>query len=271
MKKTKATIKDRIHLPSKKKVIIAVFIFFIACLALLYSFRSIKNSSLFQIDYIIADEKNTVDLSYLMGKNIFTIDLGKEANYIRGFHPNYYKIRLIRILPNRLFVAFVKRKPQALIKLYRDFGIDCDGILFLIPEELEKQGLTYISGLETKIFGPKTGKRYNIKELTFALGVIKEASKRREFQDYRLYEINVADLDNAKMFISLPYEQSKGSFSQGIADRNSLLEVKFGQDSITEKLNILRSLLKQERSQLANIKYIDLRFKEPVVKFKDDK
>jgi hypothetical protein len=41
-----------------------------------------------------------------------------------------------------------------------------------------------------------------------------------------------------------------------------------GSDNIPAKMQLLSTVLMQMRSTAANIKYIDLRFKEPVIKFK---
>jgi hypothetical protein len=48
-----------------------------------------------------------------------------------------------------------------------------------------------------------------------------------------------------------------------------VLEVRFGQGYINEKVDILGNLFVQARNDLANIKYIDLRFNDPVIKFKE--
>jgi hypothetical protein len=49
------------------------------------------------------------------------------------------------------------------------------------------------------------------------------------------------------------------------------LEVKIGQDNVKERIAILSGVIAQSRNDLANIKYIDLRFKDTVIKFNDVK
>jgi hypothetical protein len=49
------------------------------------------------------------------------------------------------------------------------------------------------------------------------------------------------------------------------------LELKIGQDGIRDKIGVLGDLLQQLEKDLSNIRYIDLRFKEPAIKFKDAK
>jgi hypothetical protein len=48
-----------------------------------------------------------------------------------------------------------------------------------------------------------------------------------------------------------------------------VLEVKIGQGDISDKMRVLGELFIQLKKDLSNIKYIDLRFKEPVIKFKN--
>ena len=50
-----------------------------------------------------------------------------------------------------------------------------------------------------------------------------------------------------------------------------LLEVRLGADNIEEKVAILGGIFTQGKFDLGNIKYIDLRFKGPVIKNKDAK
>ena len=48
-----------------------------------------------------------------------------------------------------------------------------------------------------------------------------------------------------------------------------MLEVKISEGNIVEKIAIMSGLIKQEKGNLDKIKYIDLRFKDPVINFQD--
>lgn len=237
-----------------------IIIIFLGILFVVIALRRIlQTSDYFRIVDVMVGENNGIDLSHFKGKNIFDIDLQKESQYITKQNPIYRKVRLVRILPNCIFVDFIKRKATAIIKLYRDFPVDEEGIVFEADEELDYSNLPLILGLETKIFGPKKGKPYNIKELTLSLDIIKQMKGNRVLKDYRLKMIDVANLSNASLLL-LPENQALTKVG---------LEIKLGEDNIKEKFNILASLLTQDKDNLSNIKYIDLRFKEPVIKFKD--
>lgn len=226
--------------------------------------KILQTSDYFKVRDIIVSQDNRIDLSYLKDKNIFSIDLKRESGYIAKYYPAYRKIRLVRLLPNRLFVNFIKRKPTAIIKLYRELFVDEEQVIFDIPQEreLEYSDLPLILGLETKIFGLKSGAQYNIKELTLALNIVKEVKSNRVLRDYTIKRINVANLSDASFYL-LPKNQA--------ATEIKALEVKFGADNMEGKFNVLTGLLTQDKNGLGNIEYIDLRFKEPVIKLKDVK
>jgi cell division septal protein FtsQ len=216
-----------------------------------YSLKVLKNLDYFKIKDIIVTEGTPDEFSYLKGRNIFRIDLTEEAKSISRFYPAYKKIRLIKGLPNRIFVDFVRRQPLGLIKLYRYFCVDQDRMLFDLPGEVGQMDLPIILGLETKIFGPKPGKEYNLKELELALNILKEARRNKRLRNHKITAINVANPAGAALVI------------------DAGLEIRIGQGEIGNKIELLGNLLAQVKNDLPNIKYIDLRFNEPVIKLKD--
>lgn len=269
--------------PLLLKLIIVLIIVFISALFIVRNIvRFLKTSDYFKIKDIMLSEENIVDLSYLKGENIFTVDLEKESLDIAQQYPNYRKVRLIKVLPNRIFVNFTKRRPVGLVKLYRYFYVDEEAVLFNVSPQLENKELPVILGLETKIFGPQAGRKYNIKELTVALNIIKELNLNKALKDYKIKKIDVADLSNTAFFMLVPlpisdYTKgqvvtvskpiSKGQATGGIKE----LEIRLDIDEIKDKINIFAGLITQVKNEWGNIKYIDLRFKEPVIKLNDAK
>lgn len=256
--------KQKLKIPIK--LIIVVIFIFLGLFTTSKAVRNLKNADYFIIREIIANEPKA-DLSYLKGKNIFTVDLNQESRNLLSAYPGYKKIRLVRILPNRLFADFVKRRPLAYVKLYRYFCVDSDSVLFNSTEESINPDLPVIFGLETKIFGPKLGKRYELKELLLALNIIKESNKNNIFKDYRIKKIDAINVTNTLVFLS--FLTLAKDYRGGATLGSQILEVKISEGQIIDKINLLASLLTQLKNELDKIKYIDLRFKEPVVKFKE--
>ncbi len=274
MKKYKFRFPPR---PKKKRPIpvklIAVPVIIMLGLAFIagYIWNTFKGSDYFSVQDIVCKEAEGIDLSYLKGRNVFSIDLEKESEYIHGFHPDYKKIKLVRVFPNRIFVYFVKRQPAALVKLYKYFILDKDGFLCNAPDDARDLELPIVTGLETKIFGPTAGKRYDIKETALVLSILREFERIRPFKNYRINRIDVKNIADTSIFLVFPPEAadySKGAKS-GVATEG--LQIKLGFGNIRRKLAILAGVITRGKLDLANIKYIDLRFEKPVIKYGDIK
>ncbi|MFH0790326.1 MAG: cell division protein FtsQ/DivIB [Candidatus Omnitrophota bacterium] len=232
-------------------IVVLVCVFIIGSL-----WKGLKNRDYFRIKDIIANGF-AADVSYLKGRNIFEIDLNKEAEYLVRTYPCYKIVKLIRILPNRLFLRCLKRQPLAYVKLYRYFYVDSNSVIFNADNQVIDADLPVILGLEAKIFSPKDGKNYNdVKELGLALDIIKSLSLNKGDGEYKIKKIDASNLVNASFYLCLE-------------GNDFLLEVRTGHEHIGDKINILSSLLAQMNKERFNIKYIDLRFKEPVIKFRD--
>ena len=255
----------RIRVKSAPIKFIAVFVIILLAFFLVagYIFKAIKESEYFTLKEVTT-RGATVDLSYLKGRNIFSIDLKQESEGILGSYPAYSRINLIRLLPDRLFADFLKRKPFACVKLYRVFVVDEEGVFFYPSDLQETLDLPLITGLETKIFGPKAGSGSNNIELRFALGIIKDFRRNRVLRSFRIRKIDMVNPAATSIFISPFY---------GVALTGNIedIEIKVGFDNGNEKMQLLSGLLRLSRNSVGNIKYIDLRFKDPVIKFKNVK
>lgn len=244
----------RVNILFKTAVIIAIILLALS-LILGYIWKVLKTSDYFRVKEVIGRGSEPVDLGYLNGRNIFSLDLKSEAGYILQLYPDSSRIRLVRLLPDRIFVDFIKRKAVALVKLYKYFALDKEGVFFNAPSDPQESGLPVITGLETKAFGPKAGRKYNLKEILLALELIAQIKDNLALKERRIKRIDLANIANA----SFTFTDPDG------------LEIKIGQGNLRNKINLLAGILTQGRLNLAQIKYIDLRFREPVIKLKDVK
>lgn len=259
-------IKRKINLPLKL-LIFGLIIFTALFFILSYLAQALRSLDYFKIKEIVFDKsEGDFDFSYLVGRNIFAQDLKKESGYISGLYPDYKKVSLVRLLPDRLCVIFTHRLPLAYVKLYRYFYVDNEMVLFDIPKGQGQAGLPLIIGLEKKIIGVTSGKRYNVKELAVALSIIREARINKLLRNYEIKRIDVTTPANASCFIVIA-GQASGNVQAMVVPQ--FLEVKIGQSAVKERMRILADLLAQLNKDLGQIKYIDLRFKEPVIRFKD--
>lgn len=250
---------------------IIVFVVFVLLLitAIFYLKYLLSNLDYFRVKDVVVNSGSRGDFSYLKGRNIFDIDVIQEAEHIFQAYPGYKKIKIIRVLPNRLVIIFLKRQPLAIVKLYRLFSIDDEQVLFETGNESALTDLPLISGLETRIFGPKAGTRYNMKELAQAIEIIKSIQNNRILKDYKIKNIEINHASYLTCLISVP-----GSFVNNQKQSVSgfdILQVRFSPGQTQDKLDLLSELFSQIKNDLSRVSYIDLRFKEPVIKFKDDK
>lgn len=243
--------KTRLKIPFK------AIAFILALSAAIYFFTLASNrmfaSDYFKIKHVMANDKN-IDLSFLLGRNIFSVNLRQEAGGILAMNPAYHKINLVRRLPDSIIIELKKREPLAIVRFYRFFCVDSDAVLFNPENNSLPQGLPVIYGLETKISGPKAGNSYrDSEELVSCLDLIRAARGIRGLKGYSIKKISVTSPESLSLYIL------------------ENIEIKVGAGNIPHKLRLLSSLLVGQRRDLGRIKYIDLRFKEPVVKYKDEK
>lgn len=241
----------------------------LAALAVLFFavLSSLKQSGSFLVDKVIIREKGVSsdsEFSYFRGKNIFALDLAREAERFAGYFPNYKMIRLTRFLPDCVFVDFQHRNPVAVIASGGGKGslgsyLDENMIFFEREADASLAALPVITGMEKKAQAARPGRRFIQPEIALAFGIIKVAQHDRSFRDFRVMEIDVSSLSSLSFLLALP----------GPSVRDDWLEVRVGGEEVDVKLKVLSNILAQLGPRLSGIKYIDLRFKEPVIKFKN--
>jgi len=250
------------------KIIIFLAIILLAFFLIIgYIWEVLTTSNFFAVKQVVV-RNSEKSFDYLKGRNIFSLDLNAESWRAALSCPDCRKVRLARILPDCIFVDFLKRQPLALVKFYKDFAIDEQGVLFYPNAAIEETALPVIYGLETKIFAPKPGIKYKRPELDLALSILKEFKANKTFQGFSLTRIDVANLPSAGFFILLP-KQAADYIKHPAQLEWMGFEVRTGAGNIREKMLILGGLVIQARKEWGNIKYIDLRFKEPLIKLND--
>jgi len=214
--------------------------------------------------------RQSAQLDKAFADYIFTLDLNNESAKALSNCADCRKVRFLRFLPNCIVVDFLKRKPVALAKFYKSFAIDQDGVFFNLTGSVEEAGLPVIYGLETKIFAPKPGVKYRRPEIDLALSIIKELKGIRALRGFTLKRMDVANLPSAGLFLLLPRQVV--DYTQPVHQLEwQGFEVRIGEGRIQQKLMILGGVLMQADKEWVNIKYIDLRFKEPVIKLNNVK
>jgi cell division septal protein FtsQ len=221
-----------------------------------YAVQSFKRLAFFKVKdvfiregRIIRDDRDD-DFRFLVGKNIFGLDLKKYAQFIQSMYPEYRTARLVRYLPNQICVDLMKRTPIAFINAQPALYVDDNMVFFESISAVAEKGVPVISGKDSLNRSFRSGTRCTSPGVLLAVRVIQQAKQSKALQGYVIERVDVHDVASVSLYFP------------------GQLEVRIGQDNLKSTLHILGSLLSQVGNGVSNIEYIDLRFKEPVIRFK---
>lgn len=186
-------------------------------------------------------------LSRLRGQNIFMVDLNRLHREIRSMFPQIYDLSVERRFPDGIHINARRRDPFAQVLINQNyFTVDDEGVVIFIDHKpFAKYPLIINTHLEKRrvVLGTKLA----TEEIKTAVTVIKAFFSNNLLSKYPISNVDVDNL-------------SKVSFKIG-----PLLEIILDKEDVAVKLELLVSLISQKKLDFREIKYIDLRFKEPVV------
>ncbi len=217
----------------------------------LYLLHSLMRLDYFRIRQVVVREGAVVlkdrsaDFNFLVGKNIFSIDLKRYARSVAAVNPVYRKARMIRYLPDTIGVDLLKRTVLAVIDENRKLCIDAQLVVFEDDSAIPQRA-PVIGGFNRNGPCSRPGYKCAMPEIVFAANVIKQS------RPLPLARVNVADSMTAELFLL------------------DGLQIKIGADDLAGKLRFLNNLISQMGREISKVEYIDLRFKEPVIKFKQN-
>jgi cell division septal protein FtsQ len=194
----------------------------------------------------------------VLGDNIFRLDVGRLAQNIRLKFPTFYSVIVTRVLPSQLFIQAKERLPVAVMKRDIYYLFDADGVVISSFPPDAVFSFPLITGLESRLPRLKVGVHYNAhvldKPLLLARMLRVYADRIEESAPgFKITKIDASDLD-----------QLTFTFGNDLA-------VKIGDKDFENRIAVLPVILKTIGSELDNVKYIDLRPKEPAVAMKDNK
>lgn len=181
----------------------------------------------------------------VIGVNIFAVDLSQMKQDVEEAHPEFKDVVITRALPNRLIVQAKKRRPILQIRSDRFYLVDEEGVVLPNPRNFPEEDMPTVSGLRlnlAKMQGEEALQVYP------ALVLIKAASKINQLAKYKLKTIDLSDPRNISFFLD-----------------SGNVEIKIGDSEFDKRLNVLVTVLKQLDTDINRVKYIDLRFEDPIV------
>lgn len=235
--------KNRIF--KSKRIIFFLFFFMIIFLILKISVEKfLLNFPYFKIEEIDFKDKK-LSLDYLRGNSIFNIDLKKTSDELTSRYPEFKEIILNFRFPSKLNIEVKEHIPVAKLILNKEFFVDEEARIFFNENYLDFD-IPKITGLQSRILLPQVYRKYPIPELLLSLDLIR-------ISPLKIKRIEASRKEELTFFLD------KG------------LKIKIGYGDYPERLERLSLLMKEFEEKVEDIDYIDLRFSDPVIKFKDER
>ena len=229
---------------------VGIFIFTFALVAMgLASF--LRSSPFFSVrEVTVADNIQALDLPDLLklrGQNVFTVDLFRIEAKLRARYPQLAELRVMRRLPDQIFIMALKREPFAFVSLDgKTCVIDRDGFI-IGPSPSGQVALPLVKGLRhQKVL---LGDRVQDERVRVACQLIALLLKDARLAAAGLQAVNVEDLERVVC-----------TFTEGDG-----FDVIVDKDNIPARVKMLSDVLSRGGLDLAQVKYMDLRFGEPVI------
>ncbi|MEA3305329.1 MAG: cell division protein FtsQ/DivIB [Candidatus Omnitrophota bacterium] len=182
----------------------------------------------------------------LVERNIFSLRLKEIRNHMLANYPELLSLRLNRIFPDSVHAVMVLREPVAQVNQQLYYPVDGQGVMLSDVKEHPDENLPIINGVRVNLSG-EIGKMAESKRLKKALALLKEIKNSGIPGEHTIVEIDAANIRNMSFFLE------------------DGLEVKIGREEYVSRLKKLKEELSDPQIKPADIRYIDLRFGQPVI------
>ena len=228
-------------------VILAFLLFFMARLSSQY----LKESKIFTVKHIIFHPSlkmmESQEAFSLKGKNILDLDLRPLQKQLEARYPQFAQLRILKKFPDQLIVTARERKPFASVKMEgRNFLLDQDGIILSIADETDNP-MPLIVGVSLSRVKAAVGYPLEGRDLILALRILKAFKDENVLSTLRITKIDVENLSQINIYLQ------------------DGLKIILDEENFRNKLKALKLVFTQAKSQLKDVKYIDVRFKEPIL------
>lgn len=210
-----------------------------------------RNNDYFKIRSVSLDSSlqfiNKRDFRNLMGKNIFDIDLKAVQRRLSYKYPRASDLKIVKRFPNQIAVVAKQRFPFVQIQVDGKIIILDEKGVMLSEEEKVNKKLPLVVGVRLYRQKIVRGSMFKGTDVQIALEITKRFQAVKNLSRYSIVKIDTQNL--SKILLTLSND------ADVILDRNK----------IAQKTRILGVVLSQDQLDLKHVKYIDLRFKEPII------
>jgi cell division septal protein FtsQ len=211
--------------------------------------RHAQRTDAFRIQAVALPPNSTLRVpETLIGKNLWAVDIQALAESLSSQQPALKRVRVVRRLPNELRVEVIPRRPVAQVRLDRWHPVDGEGFIIAQPQRQAVEELPRLVGFEQAQPPLRAGALNTDERLRLALRLRARLARDPALASRRLIEINVSQPAHIRFLL------------------DGGMEVRCGTEAeLTDQLRRLRAAMKVIAAQSVPVRYIDVRFAEPVV------
>lgn len=181
------------------------------------------------------------------GNNIFDVDLERVARIMRNSFSQIKRVEARRVLPDKLEIDIISRAPEAVIDTAGGVVIDSEAVVLAVGTG--NDDLIDIKGMNFFLNVPSRGETVESVPLENALLLIEGLKKKMRRELEQVEYIDISDENNLVI---------------GVFDAR----VKMGTSGFSSKIDTLRQMMNDPDIDMNDIRYIDLRFEDPVISLK---
>ncbi len=220
-------------------------------------FAILKKSPRFRVKDIVYSKSlqyiNPESFERLKGRSIFDVDIKYIEGQLKSRYPQTSHLKVFRNFPNQIVIYAKERKPFLQTKLNRtDALLDEQGTILALLDQIDPQ-FPYVTGIRFTQSKPVPGTVVRDKGLMLAVKIIKDFRRTPLLASFQIQKMDMTRLSEITFYL------------------NPDLRIIIDQDDILKKMNLLGLVLSQVKSELADTRYIDLRFQEPILGKNNDR
>ncbi len=238
--------------PYLKYLILGLLIAVITTVIAQATMDHLKTARIFIVKNIVVDPasplNNVPELLQLKGKNIFQVDVQTLQERLIRRYPEVVYVKVVKRFPDQIIILTKKRNLFAQVILRsRTVMVDKDGVVLTDSHMEADNKLPLIRGVTSGNSATKIGYPLTGENLFISLNIIKAFQESPVLAVYPLSKIDAGNLSKINVHIL-----------------NNVVVI-LDDEAIKEKLKMLEIVFTQGKPDLSKIKYIDLRFKEPIL------
>ena len=184
----------------------------------------------------------------LIGRNMWAVDLRQLADQLKAQRPHLKRVRVIRRLPDTLVIEVLARVPVAQVQLSAGtwHAVDREGVVLPSLGRAPASHLAVLKGLKPERI--KAGRAPAEEGLRKAARVVESLQRTPALIGHRLTSLDLGEAEEMTVVL------------------DETFEVRFGrEDQLPKQLARLRPALSLLHDRSIDVRYIDVRFEEPVV------